>query len=609
MIGRRRLTALSARLLPRWGAPLSPRPLVCLPRAARASRAGAPRSSRAPARRASPPPAPAAAAQSPRPSSPSPPATSPVAHLAAPGCAAAAFVGPPRLLLPVASPLVACSPPPLRPSRAAPLPCAQRCPPRPAPPPPLPPLPPAARVSARRPPPAASGVGPKARVTRDQTLGKIAIVTGAASGIGAASAQALRRRGRAGAGGRPAGIGDRARRMPATTPSRPSAADITGEDAPKTIVAGGARPVRRARHPVQQCRRQRSRLRRGDDRRAVGPRQRRQRARACSGCAARPSRRSRRGPRRRAGRASSTPRSVMAFDTDYGLAAYCASKAGVGGLTRTLALELGKFNITANYVCPGAIYTGMTRTQLRQAGDPRGLGEEGGAAPARPAHRHRPRRACCWPPTRPTSSPATSWWSMAGSPCAPGIHHDQHPFLCRLDYGEGRDKFLAAAEVAGATHTSATTIQARARRGQAAIDRRRAARSRRCLAGGGRRSPVPHGVEACAARQLQVDWLANVGRRLACPRTPSALFVHAINPYGFAWTRRGDGGGQRPQPQLCRPQQALSDERGLSRDRRRPQCPRDFSEATTTRPTRKLAAYRREGGRRQPTSVPSRPGE
>ncbi len=53
--------------------------------------------------------------------------------------------------------------------------------------------------------------------------------------------------------------------------------------------------------------------------------------------------------------------SVMAFDTDFGLAAYCASKAGVGGLTRTLALELGKFNITANYVCPGAIYSGMTQ--------------------------------------------------------------------------------------------------------------------------------------------------------------------------------------------------------------------------------------------------------
>jgi 3-oxoacyl-[acyl-carrier protein] reductase len=53
--------------------------------------------------------------------------------------------------------------------------------------------------------------------------------------------------------------------------------------------------------------------------------------------------------------------SVMAEGTDYGLSAYCASKAGVAGLTRTLALELGKFGITANYLEPGAIRTGMTR--------------------------------------------------------------------------------------------------------------------------------------------------------------------------------------------------------------------------------------------------------
>jgi 3-oxoacyl-[acyl-carrier protein] reductase len=52
--------------------------------------------------------------------------------------------------------------------------------------------------------------------------------------------------------------------------------------------------------------------------------------------------------------------SVMAEGTDYGLSAYCASKAGVAGLTRTLALELGKFGITANYIEPGAIATGMT---------------------------------------------------------------------------------------------------------------------------------------------------------------------------------------------------------------------------------------------------------
>jgi NAD(P)-dependent dehydrogenase (short-subunit alcohol dehydrogenase family) len=52
--------------------------------------------------------------------------------------------------------------------------------------------------------------------------------------------------------------------------------------------------------------------------------------------------------------------SVMAEGTDYGLSAYCASKAGVAGFTRTLALELGKFKITANYLLPGAIRTGMT---------------------------------------------------------------------------------------------------------------------------------------------------------------------------------------------------------------------------------------------------------
>lgn len=52
--------------------------------------------------------------------------------------------------------------------------------------------------------------------------------------------------------------------------------------------------------------------------------------------------------------------SVMAEGTDYGLSAYCASKAGVAGVTRTLALELGKFGITANYLLPGAIKTGMT---------------------------------------------------------------------------------------------------------------------------------------------------------------------------------------------------------------------------------------------------------
>ncbi|HMN72670.1 MAG TPA: SDR family NAD(P)-dependent oxidoreductase [Rhodoblastus sp.] len=56
--------------------------------------------------------------------------------------------------------------------------------------------------------------------------------------------------------------------------------------------------------------------------------------------------------------------SVMAFDTDIGLAAYTASKHGVAGLTKTLALELGKYRITANYILPGAIETGMTQASF-----------------------------------------------------------------------------------------------------------------------------------------------------------------------------------------------------------------------------------------------------
>ena len=69
-----------------------------------------------------------------------------------------------------------------------------------------------------------------------------------------------------------------------------------------------------------------------------------------------------------AGRIVSTA-SVMAQGTDYGLAAYCAAKAGVLGLTRTLALELGKHGVTANAVLPGAIRTGMTQASFANPGN------------------------------------------------------------------------------------------------------------------------------------------------------------------------------------------------------------------------------------------------
>jgi len=54
--------------------------------------------------------------------------------------------------------------------------------------------------------------------------------------------------------------------------------------------------------------------------------------------------------------------SVVGHSGNAGQANYCAAKAGVAGMARSLARELGSRNITVNCVAPGLIDTDMTRT-------------------------------------------------------------------------------------------------------------------------------------------------------------------------------------------------------------------------------------------------------
>ena len=88
-------------------------------------------------------------------------------------------------------------------------------------------------------------------------------------------------------------------------------------------------------------------------------------------------------------RKSKSPRIVNIASTEAlgataELSPYSAAKAGVTGLTRSLAVELGREGITVNCICPGPITTAITarisdehktiyakrRTALRRYGDP-----------------------------------------------------------------------------------------------------------------------------------------------------------------------------------------------------------------------------------------------
>jgi len=53
-----------------------------------------------------------------------------------------------------------------------------------------------------------------------------------------------------------------------------------------------------------------------------------------------------------------------------GQANYAAAKAGMQGFTKTLAIELGRYGVTANAIAPGFIVTDMTRATAERVGVP-----------------------------------------------------------------------------------------------------------------------------------------------------------------------------------------------------------------------------------------------
>jgi 3-oxoacyl-[acyl-carrier protein] reductase len=59
--------------------------------------------------------------------------------------------------------------------------------------------------------------------------------------------------------------------------------------------------------------------------------------------------------------------STEAIVATAGLPAYTASKHGVIGLTKSLAVELGRFGVNVNCICPGPILTGLTETIPEEA--------------------------------------------------------------------------------------------------------------------------------------------------------------------------------------------------------------------------------------------------
>lgn len=65
--------------------------------------------------------------------------------------------------------------------------------------------------------------------------------------------------------------------------------------------------------------------------------------------------------------------SVYGLIGGEGYSAYCASKHGVIGLTKAMALEAAKYNITVNAICPGWVETDMFDNDMQELSNEYGI--------------------------------------------------------------------------------------------------------------------------------------------------------------------------------------------------------------------------------------------
>ena len=68
--------------------------------------------------------------------------------------------------------------------------------------------------------------------------------------------------------------------------------------------------------------------------------------------------------------------SVQALATTGQTAPYAAAKAGILGMTRDMARDLGQYNIRVNGICPGCIVTPMMDRSLGRSSDPQAAREK-----------------------------------------------------------------------------------------------------------------------------------------------------------------------------------------------------------------------------------------